>query len=131
MKAFVLGALGALAVLTAAALIVPMYADYVTRAQSASWVARARAPTMAAIAEVAKRNGTVRGSGVGIALPDLGPEPPEHVQITEDGTLVMHGGRDGQFMVWTPVLVDDSVVWTCRGGSGRDVPSSCTVGGPR
>lgn len=125
MKHFMLGALGALLVLVAAAVIVPLYADYLTRSQSSAWVTRARTPTMAAIADAAKRNGTVLGSGVGIARPDLGPEPPAHVEITDDGTLVLHGGRDGQYMVWTPVLAEGEVTWRCRGGSRRDVPREC------
>ena len=131
MRAFALGALGALAVAIAAALIVPMYADYRTRAQSHAWLADLRTGTMVQIAEAAMRNGTVAGSGRGIAMPTFASAPPAHVEITDDGALILHGGRDGQLMVLTPRIDGDDVIWTCRGGSARDVPSQCAADAER
>lgn len=131
MRSFAAGALGALAVLIVAGIVMPLYSDYRTMAQSYAWLAQVRPTTMLEIADAAKRLGTVRGSGVGIALPALRAPAPEWVEVTEDGTLMIHGGRDGQLMVWTPQLIGTEVVWLCRGGSARDVPRECRVDAER
>ena len=125
MKAFLYGAAGALLVLVAAAVIVPQYADYRSRAETSAWLARLRADTLPAIEAAIRRSGRTAGAGDGIAPPDFGSDAPGRVEITTDGIVLLQGGRDGQLLVLMPQLLGDEVTWICRGGSAKAAPAEC------
>lgn len=116
MKSFFLGALGAILVLVAAALIYPQYSDYRAAAETSGWLAEVL-PTTQAITDNTLRLNTTTGAGFGIPKPTFQSHTPSLIEVTANGTVFLKGGTDGQIIVLYPELSGGKVVWRCRGGS--------------
>lgn len=127
MRNFFGGALGAIVVLFAAAIIYPQYCDYRAAAETSLWLGVAETTIKPYIAETAMRNKTVRGSGVGVPKPVFPANNTPTLEITPDGMIIMQGGREGQLVVLIPSLAEGKVTWRCLGGSRHDVMSSCRM----
>lgn len=118
---FALGALGAITVLLAVAIVVPLYSDYRSRAQASEMLAIAQ-PLQRAVEAHAVASRTLQGAGAGIKM------APAFFDSTVlwDGTIVLRNRNSfGQVIVLQPTLKEGSVTWQCAGGSARDVPTHC------
>lgn len=119
MPCFFKGALGALAVLIGAAIIIPQYSDYRAAAETSGWLAQMD-PIRLKIEENAKRLKTMAGAGKHIDLP-ASPPGVTFFEIRDSGEIIMHGGRDGQLVILTPSFAEGTVTWRCLGGPAKDV----------
>lgn len=125
MRSLIMGFLGALACLIAAAIIYPMYCNQVGVAQSSGWFATLL-PVMQQIEATAKQQKTLAGAGtqVGKVLPTL--KGVDFLSIEDQGTIIARGGSDGQVMVLIPKIdADYKVTWHCVGGSASSVWRAC------
>jgi hypothetical protein len=118
---FVWGAIGALAVLLAAAAIVPQYAVYKARAANAS-IFDESAPLRQAIEARILGLGTLENAGLGIEAPSEGNYS---AAVSRDGLLVLRGLRYGHVLVLTPHLERGAVSWQCIGGPPKAMPRPC------
>ncbi len=126
MPCFFAGAMGALAILIGAAIIIPQYSDYRAAAETDRWLVQ-MGPIKLMIEENAMRLKTMAGAGKHIDLPASLLSPPPGAtffEIRDSGEIIMHGGRDGQLVILTPTLSDGRVTWRCLGGPTRDVDCS-------
>ena len=117
--------LGALLVLISAAVVIPLYGDYRSRAESMNWLQNIR-PIQFAVADNAIKLNTLSNSGVGIKVPHEFRSGP-NVIIRSDGMILIHGQKYGQLVALIPELSRSKVTWKCLGGSAKDVPPSCRV----
>lgn len=118
---FTYGAFGAVFVLVAAAIVVPQFSDYRSRAQAGYMLATAE-PLQRAVEALATANRTLQGSGTGVSMAPTFFEATVH----PDGVIVLHNRNgSGQVIVLQPTLKSSSVTWQCIGGSARDVPENC------
>jgi hypothetical protein len=125
MKSVLLGMLGALAVLVAAAVIYPQYSDYRARAQTSEWLFEVQEAQRAVAANAQRRN-SLTGSGVGVHRPNFsGTAAPDYFKVTDDGMIFLKGGSDGQLVVLLPSISGTHVSWACVGGSSKATPSRC------
>lgn len=120
MPCFFKGALGALAVLLLAAIIVPQYSDYRSAAETSLWMAKME-PVKMMIEENAIRLKTLNGAGKHIDKAPYAPANATFFEIRDSGEILLRGGRDGQFVMLTPMLSDGTVTWRCLGGSKQAV----------
>jgi hypothetical protein len=130
MRAFLLGFLGALVALVSAMFLFAQYSDYRAAAETAGWLADIRRSPLPELIERIAKQGGVEGSGVGIAAPQWTGVPPTLFEITDDGIVLMRGGRDGQLLVMIPEWRDGAATYRCLGGSAKATPRGCRAGDP-
>ncbi len=121
MPCFFRGALGALAVLFIAAIVVPNYSDYRARAETSLWLSQME-PVRLRIEDNAKRLKTMGGAGKQLDLPAALLPKVALLEIRDSGEIILQGGRDGQLVILTPSYAAGKVTWRCLGGTTRDVP---------
>lgn len=123
---FFYGALGALLVLAAAAIIIPQYSDYKAAVESARWVNDV-AEAQSLIEQRAIATNSLESAGVDVPLPKIVNGPVHYLEITHDGRIYIKGGAEGQLIVLIPYLEDNKVVWRCIGGSSKSVATTCGI----
>ena len=123
MKCFITGMLGALLALIAAALLIPLYGDYRSRAETSIWLSFSSA-IKSQIAQNAIRDKTLSNSGHGVKIPVEFRSSPV-VTVTDSGIIIMQGKKYGQVLTLVPKLADNKVTWSCIGGPAKDVPPFC------
>jgi hypothetical protein len=121
-RSFFFGALGALLVLVAAAIVVPQYSDYRARARGSEMLFYVR-PVQDLVASRAIALQSLSGAGVGLRYET--PASVKELIVREDGTLVVVGSHFGQVFVLMPSYSAGVVSWRCLGGSAKDVPATC------
>jgi len=124
MKSFLLGLLGSIVGLIAAALAYSQYGDYIAESEISGWIAQNEA-VQSAIARRAREHGSLVGVGREVVLPDIAYAPPDFYRVTDDGVILMRGGDDGQFVALVPTLANGEVTWQCIGGSKDSVNMWC------
>ncbi|GAA6143193.1 hypothetical protein NBRC116584_30110 [Hydrogenophaga sp. 5NK40-0174] len=125
MKSVLLGMLGAVVALVAAAMVYPQYSDYRARAQTDSWLFTVE-EVQRKVETNAERKRSLVGAGTGVERPKFLPSiAPEYFRVTNDGIIFVKGGRDGQLVVLMPSLSGSKITWACIGGSLRTMPSRC------
>jgi type IV pilus assembly protein PilA len=114
-----------------AAIAIPAYQDYVTRAE----VARAIQDSeryRRKLVDFYSEHGTLPSSNAELGVPEA--VVSLHIASLTLGpggvmTMEMRGKPqlDGQTIIWTPTIVDDAVAWRCDGGSlaNRHRPARC------
>ncbi len=120
------GALGAVLVLIAAAVLIPVYGDY--RGRAALTEAMGELVSYRTdISERAAKLGKTEGSGIGIVVSpeDLARLGLDYVRIFSDGTIVIRHGQYRQVIVWEPTVSAGEVSWKCVGGPRKSVPPWC------
>jgi|GEM_PF-1720600 len=124
MRNYILGFLGTLTCLVAAAFIYPLYSDQRAIAQSANWFIELL-PTMQTIEADARQLNSLSGSGrrVGKTAPHL--THVDYFQVEDQGTIILRGSADGQVIVLIPQFDKGNVTWRCIGGSSDAVPHYC------
>lgn len=123
MKCFLVGAAGGLLVLLAAALIYPLYGDYRAAAETSQWLMQLEA-TKRRIEAKFEADGSLAFVGEGVERPQFdGPSAPSYINVTENGAILLKGGRVGQLVVIMPVVANGELAWTCVGG-----PTNATLG---
>jgi hypothetical protein len=123
MKCFLRGIFGTVVVLVIVAVVYPQYSDYQAAAETSMWLYHLD-ETKKLIAANAERNQSLIGSGVNVTHPKFSSKSPEYVEITQDGIILVQGGREGQLVVLMPNLKAGKVKWICRGGS-KKVTTGC------
>ncbi len=123
MKCFFKGILGAFLVLIAFALIIPMYGDYRSRAETSDWLLNIASTKIAISGNITRLN-SLTNSGIGVKSPS-GLRSNPRINITTDGVIFIQGIKYGQLLVIIPELSGTKVSWTCIGGSAKDVPPFC------
>ncbi len=124
LKCFFTGMLGAVLVLLAAAVLVPVYGDFAGRAALSESLA-GLATYREKIARMASRRGSIEGSGVGVLIEDLPGLSLDYARVFPDGTLVIRHAGYHQVVVWEPSIAAGQVSWKCIGGPRNNVPASC------
>ena len=122
MKCLALGSLGAVLTIIAAMFVAAQYSDYTALSQSTSWMLQIR-PLQAAIERASVANKALTVAGV-----DKNAEGLLRLtffEVSEAGTIILRGGKEGQTMIFTPTLVDEKVTWRCVGGPVKAVPTQC------
>jgi hypothetical protein len=115
------GALGAIVVLVAAAIVVPQYSDYRSRAEAYNMLVIAE-PLQRSVETHALASHTLQGSGVGVTM------APEFFDafVQQDGAIILHNRNAfGQLLMLQPTLQGGNITWRCMGGPPQDVPTSC------
>ncbi len=120
MKHFFLGFLGALTVLMAFLLAPPLYSDYRARSEVVQWML-ALEPFQTAMAQQYAKTGKFDASWKLEGTDGLGIKPV----VTDDGVLIIQGGRENQLLVMFPKVVGNEVRWGCWVGPGKAKPSRC------
>lgn len=125
---FWVGALGAITVLIATAIVRPMYSDYTGRSKASEMLKLAMALKQQIEPRILQHK-SIQNAGVGIApdLPQTATSSIAQAHILQDGTIVLQGHHFGQVLVLMPSLVNQQVVWRCLGGSAKDVPPQCRI----
>ena len=118
MSCFGKGFFGAIMVLVIAAIVIPQYADYAASAETSAWMKQV-GPAKDYVAANAERSRTLVNSGLGAKRPDFSSRAPLYFEVTNDGTIFLQGGREGQLVVFVPVLTKGKVAWRCIGGSRK------------
>jgi len=120
-----LGAAGALLVLVAAAIIIPLYGDYEARVRASEVLDDLR-PLKARIASRAVAVGKLTGAGVGENTAKSGADyAAAAIEVLPDGVIIVKATKFGQVFVLLPSLSENHVSWRCIGGSDKDVPRAC------
>jgi hypothetical protein len=119
-RSFAWGALGAFLVLVAAAIVVPQYSDYRSRADADNMLVIVQ-PLQQEVEAHAAASHSLQGSGSGVKM---APQFFDAI-VQQDGVIVLHGHSFGQVIVLMPTLSSGKVTWRCLGGSAGDVPPSC------
>jgi Tfp pilus assembly major pilin PilA len=126
MRCFLFGLMGAVLVLLSAAIIVPQYSDYSSLAQTSAWLVDIE-PLQSKIEENAARKGRIDIPNSSETLPEFQAGKPRFFKVSRNGVILMKGGKQGQFVMLTPEIVDGKVVWTCIGGPDDAVPVVCRL----
>lgn len=124
MKCFFYGALGAVVLLTAAAVTFAQYSDYRSRAEFETWIMQLEPTRKTIELNILNLKGT-HGSGVGIKKPLFTPNNVVFSDVLESGIIIVKGGLDGQMLALVPSLSGTGVAWQCIGGSDKAVSSKC------
>ena len=127
MRCFLLGMLGALLALAAAAVVVPQYSDYADATRTSEWLIQVKS-----IQATIEKNAIQQNSLMN-ADRDLDKEvfknakrKPDLFEITEAMTIILRGGGKGQIAILVPSLGAERVTWHCVGGGPRNaVPYIC------
>lgn len=136
MKSFFWGALGALFVLIAAALIVPQYCDYRAQATVFNWRSGIGQLQASIEQRLLSRDSSIELPEGVMTSPDFSPK--HHVRafkVTSTGVIIIQGENtgfmSGQLMVLFPSLEQEKVMWTCYGGPEKLMPTSWCDGKAR
>ena len=124
MKCFLLGMLGTLLILVAAAVIIPQYSDYTARVQTEEWLFLVK-PILADIEKNAIQQNSLMNAGRNVNKEALQNANVNLLEITETGVLILSGGRKGQVLILIPSLNAEQVTWRCIGGPAWIAPSGC------
>lgn len=118
---FLRGALGACAVLLAAAVVIPQYADYRERAANAAMFDESASLRQGVEARILELGG-IQNSGVGVQVP---PPSSYRANLTRDGVIILQGAAFGHVLVLSPAFYQGEVIWQCIGGPPKDMPRQC------
>ena len=126
LKCFLIGILGAIVVLAAAAVLAPLYCDYDARAALSDSLQQL-APYRDMIAENASKQGSPERSGVGISIPsETFPSlNVDYARVFPDGTILIRHTKHHQVIIWEPSMTAGQISWRCVGGPQKDVPPEC------
>lgn len=118
-----MGLLGGFTAIVVVLLIIPIYSDYRSRAESSEYLLGVGG-IKSAVADNIVRLKSVTHSGAGVKVPtNLRFDP--NVTIRDDGVIIVHGKKHGQLLVLIPDFTGGKVAWTFVGGSAKDVPPFC------
>lgn len=120
------GALGAVLVLIAAAVLIPAYGDYRGRATLTEAMSELDSYRFD-ISERATTLGKTEGSGTGIVVSpgDMARLGFDYVRIFSDGTIAARHGKYHQVIIWEPTISSGEVSWRCLAGPRKSVPAWC------
>ena len=126
LKCFLLGMLGAIVVLAAAAVLAPLYCDYDARA-ALSESLQQLAPYRDAIEENISKEDSIDVSGVVVSIPSEAFRSLnlDYARVFPDGTIVIRHAKHHQVIIWEPSMTAGQISWRCVGGPRKDVPPEC------
>ena len=126
LKCFLLTMLGAIVVLAAAAVLVPLFCDYIARAALSESLQQLTL-YRDAIAEHVAKEGSAESSGVEISIPsEAFPSlNVDYARVFPDGTIVIRHAEHHQVVIWEPSVTAGQISWRCIGGPEKDVPAAC------
>jgi type II secretory pathway pseudopilin PulG len=124
MRCFAIGIVGFLVAGLLAAIAIPSYGNYTSRATLSETMA-AIAPLRDKIAESlskTSRNPSDNGSALAprVSIPNV-----NYLKVMPDGTIVFRSAKHGQLIVYEPEVRGSTVVWKCIGAPVKDVPPTC------
>lgn len=123
MRCFLIGIAGFLFAGLVAAIAIPSYGDFRSRA-SLSETMSAVVPLRTKIAEALVKDPKSVAAVAGSAT----REPPagaNYLKVAADGTIVFRSAKHGQLMLFEPEVRQGTVTWKCVGSPPRDVPPDC------
>ncbi len=130
MKSFLLAMLGGFLGVFAALFLYAQYSDYRATSQTQGWIMGVETTQKQIVANALRAN-DVSISGRGVAKPTFAgfsrKQQPDHVEVSDNGTIVMQGGIDGQAIVLIPGLERGKVVWRCVGGPTKAMMGACRI----
>ena len=124
MRCFAIGIAGFLVAGLLAAIVIPSYGNYTSRATLSETMV-AIAPLRDKIAESlskTSRNPSDSGSALAprVSIPNV-----NYLKVMPDGTIVFRSAKHGQLIVYEPEVRGSTVVWKCIGSPAKDVPPTC------
>lgn len=125
-RCFFVGALAAVLVLGASAILVPTYGDFQDRAALDETIGELGS-YRDKIARNALSQGSIERSGVGIQISseEFSRLAVDYARIFPDGTMTVRHAQYHQVVVWEPSIEDGKVSWKCIGGPRQSVPPRC------
>ena len=124
MRCFASGIAGFLVAGLLAAIAIPSYGNYTSRATLSEAMA-AIAPLRDKVAEsLAKTSRNSSDSGFASVPRELVPNV-NYLKVMPDGTIVFRSAKHGQLIVYEPEVRGSTVVWKCIGSPAKDVPPTC------
>jgi hypothetical protein len=124
MRCFAIGIVGFLAAALLAAIAIPSYGNYASRATLSETMV-AIAPVRDKIAESllkTPRNPSDNrlASAQQVSIPNV-----TYLRVMPDGTIVFRSAKHGQLIVYEPEVRGSTVVWKCIGAPLKEVPPAC------
>jgi len=123
MRCFVLGVVGFICAGVLAAIVVPSYGDFTSRASLSETMVATR-PLREKVAEALSKDPKTLASLISSAT----KEPIAGVnflRVAADGTIAFRSAKHGQLIIFEPVLRNGAVTWKCVGSPPTDVPPDC------
>lgn len=124
MRNFFLAFAGMFAAILFYLMVIPFYSDYRAAAETDTWI-KQLAPIKDKISSRIAKDKTVLGSGASVDRASLSLRDVSVFEITDSGALLIKGGREGQFVMLIPTLIDGQVSWRCVGGPTSAMPEGC------
>jgi Tfp pilus assembly major pilin PilA len=124
MRCFAIGIVGFLVAGLLAAIAIPSYGNYASRATLSETMV-AIAPLRDKIAESilkTPRNPSITGLALAqrVSIPSV-----SYLRVMPDGTIVFRSAKHGQLIVYEPEVRESTVVWKCIGAPAKEVPPTC------
>jgi len=123
MRCFLVGIAGFVFAGLIAAIAIPSYGDFASRASLAETI-NAAAPLRAKIAEALARDPrSVPGLASSATQEPLAGS--NYLRVAADGTIVFRSAKHGQLMLFEPEVRQGVVTWKCIGSPPKEVPPDC------
>lgn len=124
MKCFLAGIAGALVAIVGVLVFNSQYSDYLARAETYEWLAKAQV-TKSLIEKNATKQGSLISAGNSVNNTLRRPSNLDVFEVTDSGIILLRGGREGQFIALIPSVLNGRIVWRCIGGPIRAMPNNC------
>lgn len=124
MKCFLIGSSGALLMLISVFLGISQYSDYRALSEIDGWLAHVQ-EIQTEIEQKAVKQNSLTGVGNNLQTKKFPNSNLDVFEVSESGTILLRGGRDGQMIVLIPLFSEKGVVWRCIGGSRAAIPKRC------
>ena len=118
MRCFLIGFAGFLVAGLIAAIAIPSYGDYTSRASLSETMAAIH-PLRERIAEALVKEPR------SIATPREPIAGISYLKVMPDGAIVFRSAKHGQLIIFEPEVREKTVTWKCIGAPAKDVPSNC------
>ena len=116
MKCFLTGFLVTGVLFPAVVFLVPQWENYRASVETSQWLAELRL-IQDAIEVEALKGKSLAGAGIAMKPPEFSARNVTYSEITEDGIILVRGGRQRQFIALIPALMNGKISWRCKGGS--------------
>lgn len=124
MRCFAVGIVGFLLAGLLAAIAIPSYGDYTSRATLSETMV-AIAPLRDRIAASLLKRSRNPSEGGSISAPRASIPNVDYLKVAPDGTIVFRSAKHGQLIVYEPEIHEGNVVWKCIGAPAKHVPPTC------
>jgi hypothetical protein len=125
LRGFFAGALALVATLIVTFVVTAQYHDYAARVEVEQWLAWVDEMKIKAHIEANKANDLPLNAVEVLDTKKFYALGGKWLEITEDGMIVMMGGKEDRLVVLVPYFaeLEGAVVWRCIGGPAKHIPA--------